>query len=131
MAEDAFRQGESDPLRRMKAYVLAEDLVRQSWSDVVLLEKRHATRAVSSQLYRAVGSIAANIAEGYSRSSGKDRARLFEYALGSARECSVWYESARPVVGSVSDKRLGTLTDIRRLLLVAIQRERNRTIRPE
>lgn len=131
MPEDLFRQGESDPLRRMKAYVLAENLVRQSWSDVVALERRYATRAVSSQLYRAIGSVAANIAEGYSRSSGRDRVRLFEYALGSARECSVWYESARPVIGGVSDDRLAALTAIRRLLLVAIQRERSRTIRPE
>jgi four helix bundle protein len=112
MPEEAFKQGEGDPIRRMKAYVLAENLVRRSWDDVVLLEKRHSTRAVSSQLYRAVGSIAANLGEGYSRSSGRDRARLFEYALGSARECSVWYECARPVVGSITEERLAALTDI-------------------
>ncbi len=38
-----------------------------------------------------VGSIRANIAEGYSRGTGKDRARFYEYALGSARESRDWY----------------------------------------
>ena len=128
---EAFGQDEGDPLRRMKAYVLAEKLVHESWNDVIALDSRHATRGVASQLYRAIGSIAANIGEGYSRSSGKDRVRLYEYALGSTRECSVWYESARPVLAEKSDARLATLTEIRRLLLSAIQRERPRLIRPE
>lgn len=114
----------------MSAYVLAEDLIHQSWNDVVLLERRNVMRGVASQLYRAVGSIAANIAEGYSRSSGRDRARLFEYALGSARECDAWYESARPILGTQTDARLAILTRIRKLLLSAIRGERSRTIRP-
>lgn len=131
MANDDYRQGERDPIRRMTAYVLAEDLIHQSWDDILLLEKRPATRGVASQLYRALGSVLANIAEGYSRSSGKDRARLFEYALGSARECDAWYESGRPILGATTDDRLAILTRIRKLLLSAIRGERSRTIRPE
>ena len=131
MTGEAFRQGENDPLRRMTAYVLAEQLVHDSWNDVVLLERRYVVRGVASQLYRALGSIAANIAEGYSRSSGRDRARLFEYALGSSRECEAWYESARPILGDVTDTRIAVLTRIRKLLLGAIRGERFRTIRPE
>ena len=115
----------------MRAYVLAENLIHQSWDDVVDLDKRYVMRGVASQLYRAIGSIAANIGEGYSRSSGKDRVRMYEYALGSTRECSVWYESARPMLVERSDLRLATLTEIRKLLLSAIQRERSRLIRPE
>jgi four helix bundle protein len=47
-----------------------------------------------SQLWRSAVSIAANSAEGYSRGTGADRARFHEHALGSARECIVWYEAA-------------------------------------
>jgi four helix bundle protein len=73
----------------------------------------------------------ANIAEGYSRSSGRDRARIFEYALGSARECMAWYESAEPVLSAtIVRERLDTLEEIRRLLLAIIPRERDRLIRP-
>ncbi|MBC7896698.1 MAG: four helix bundle protein, partial [Cytophagaceae bacterium] len=43
------------------------------------------------QLLRAVDSISANIAEGYSRFSGRERARFYEIALGSAREAREWY----------------------------------------
>ena len=44
------------------------------------------TIEVADQLFRAVGSVHANISEGYSRQSGKDQARFYEYALGSDRE---------------------------------------------
>ena len=45
------------------------------------------------QLSTAVASISANIAEGYSRPTGPDRARFYAYALGSIREAIVWYSS--------------------------------------
>ena len=89
------------------------------------------TEKVSGQLYAAVGSIAANLGEGYSRSSGRDRARIFEYALGSVRESMSWYESAEPVLSAeVVRERLDRLEEIRRLLLAIIPRERDRLIRP-
>ena len=49
------------------------------------------TIGLADQLYRSLGSIGANLAEGYSRGTGKDRAHFYEYALGSARESRDWY----------------------------------------
>src|ERR1035437_10479927 len=49
--------------------------------------------AALDQLTRAVGSISANIAEGYSRASVADRLRFYEYALGSTREAIAWYDT--------------------------------------
>ncbi|MFQ5594528.1 MAG: four helix bundle protein, partial [Anaerolineae bacterium] len=49
------------------------------------------TLGLSDQLYRALVSISSNIAEGYSRGTGKGRAQFYEYALGSARESRDWY----------------------------------------
>ena len=70
----------------MRAYCLARELLAVSWSDAEKLSVNQMTEKLAGQLYAAIGSIAANIGEGYSRSSGKDRARIFEYALGSVRE---------------------------------------------
>ena len=87
---------------------------------------------LSGQLYRALGSISANLAEGYSRGTGKDRARFYEYALGSARESRDWYWKARHVVGeSVVEHRLQLLTEIIRLLLTMVPQQRGRTLREE
>jgi four helix bundle protein len=67
------------------------------------------------------------MAEGYSRRSGRDRARVFEYALGSTREADVWYRAGRHVLsGDRLKKRIATLAEIRRLLLVMIPVEREK-----
>jgi len=100
------------------------------FGDAELLAQRESTVKISAQLYAAIGSIAANLAEGYAHSSGKDRARFFEYALGSARESNSWYQAARPVLGAeIVEKRLDRLDEIRRMLLAIIPRERDRLIR--
>jgi len=120
-----------DPLSRMRAYRLARELLTDAWADAEKLRHHRVTEKVSGQLYAAVGSIAANLGEGYSRSLGRDRARIFEYALGSVRESMTWYESAAPVLGAeVIGERFNKLEELRRLLLATIPRERDRLIRP-
>ena len=116
----------NDPLFRMRAYQIAKDLLETAWLDAKALSADPVTQKISGQLYAAIGSIAANIGEAYSRSSGIDRARLFEYALGSVRESMTWYEAARPALGDVVLTRLNSLEEIRRLLLATIPRERAR-----
>src|SRR5688572_30497761 len=74
-----------DPLWRLQAYRMALFLSDVCWADVTALIRDRRTNALADQLYRAAGSIGANIAEGYSKGSGQDRARFYEYALGSAR----------------------------------------------
>jgi four helix bundle protein len=128
---DAPEKDKGDPLQRMRAYRLACELVRQSWEDAEKLRHHRTMEKVSAQLYAAVGSIVANLGEGYAHSSGKDRARIFEYALGSARESIAWFRSAEPVLGpDVVAKRVEKLDEIRRMLMAIIPRERNRLIRP-
>jgi four helix bundle protein len=91
------------------------------------LVAQRGTRPIASQLYRAVWSVSANMAEGYSRTSGRDRARIFEYALGSTREAAVWYRAGRHVLsGDILDRRSAALAEIRRLLLVMIPVERSK-----
>lgn len=124
--DEVPRQLQGDPLSRMRAYRVATKLQETAWSDAESLRKNPLTEETANQLYTAIGSIAANLAEGYSRSSGKDGVRLFEYALGSARESMVWYINGAPVLGGeVTTARCDALEEIRRLLLTAIPAERN------
>ena len=115
----------ADSLWKMEAYRLAVFAGDLGWYDVSKLLQDRRTLALAAQLYQALGSISANLAEGYSRGSNKDRARFYEYALGSARESRDWYYKGRHVLGdSVVQHRLHLLTQISRLLLTMIPHQR-------
>jgi len=117
----------TDPLWRMKVYRLAVFLSDLAWHDATKLAADPRTVSLADQLFRAVGSIGANIAEGYSRRSGKDRARFYEYALGSARESRNWYYQGRYVLSErVTEHRIKLLSEIARLLLAIVPQERVR-----
>ena len=114
-----------DSLWKMTAYKLALFLSDIAWSGVTKLTADSRTRSLADQLFRAVGSISANLAEGYSRGTGRDRARFYEYALGSARETRDWYFKARHILGpSVTEHRLNFLAEIIRLLLTMVPQQR-------
>lgn len=118
-----------DTLWRMEAYRLALFVADVGWHDVTKLGRDRRTLAVADQLNRALGSIGANLAEGYSRGTGNDRARFYEYALGSARESRDWYYKGRHVLGeTVVHHRLLLLTKIIRLLLAMVPQQRARTL---
>jgi len=124
------REVTGDSLWKMRAYQLALFACDQGWADVSILVRDRRTISLSDQLFRALGSISANIAEGYSRGTGRDRARFFEYALGSARESRDWYYKVRPVLGpEATMQRLALLTEIIRLLLTMVPNQRGRKIR--
>jgi four helix bundle protein len=120
----------ADSLWKMQAYRLALFASDVCWKDLRKLSKKRTMRSLSDQLYRAVGSIGANLAEGYSRGTGKDRARFYEYALGSARESRDWYYKARHVLGKeIADHRLKMMSKIIRLLLTMVPQQRGQQIR--
>jgi four helix bundle protein len=121
-----------DSLWKGAAYRLALFVADLSWSDVTRLLRDRRTAGLADQLYRAVCSISANVAEGYSRGTGNDRARFYEYALGSARESRDWYYKARHILGEdVTHDRLNLLTEITRLLLTMIPQQRARVLRED
>lgn len=121
-----------DPLWKMEAYRLALFLAEIAWHDVTKLVSDRRTVGLSDQLYRAVGSISANISEGYSKSSGKDRARFYEYSLGSARESRGWFYKGRHILGEpVTHHRLQFSAQIIRLLLTMIPDQRGNVLREE
>ena len=115
----------TDPLWSITAYRKAMFLADLCWRDVTKLTADRRTIGLADQLYRAVGSIGANLAEGYSRGSAKDRVRFYEYSLGSAREARDWYFKARHLLGeAVFSHRAKLLAEIARLLLTTIPEQR-------
>jgi four helix bundle protein len=114
-----------DSLWKMEAYRLGLFAADVGWQDVTKLTRDNRTRSVSDQLYRALGSISANLAEGYSRGTGKDRARFYEYALGSTRESRDWYYKGRHVLGEeITNNRMNLLAQIIRLVLTMVPQQR-------
>lgn len=110
-----------DALWKMEVYRIALFISDIGWPDVSKLMRDPRTLKVADQLFRALGSISANISEGYSRSTGKARALYLEHALGSARESRDWYFKTRFLLGpQVINHRLETLTQIIRLLLTML-----------
>ena len=120
-----------DRVWKMRAYKLAHYLTDMAWIDIQPVLAHPATRDSASQLIRAIGAVRADLVEGYSRRSGRDRARYFEYALGSAREAREWYITFAPVISEeTAASRREYLNEIIRLMLAAIPAERNRRIEP-
>ncbi len=125
-------QIKADSLWKVTAYRLALFLSDLGWRDTVRLIRDRRMIGLSDQLYRALGSVSANLAEGYSRGTGKDRARFYEYSLGSARESRDWYFKARHVLGeAVFQHRLQLLTRVIQLLLTMIPQQRGRVLREQ
>jgi four helix bundle protein len=114
-----------DPLWRISAYRLSLLMTDLAWADAMKLTENRRTRGIADQLYSAVGSIGANLAEGYGRSTGKERAHFYEYALGSARESRHWYYQARHVLDADATKyRTDVLDQIIRLLVTMVPQQR-------
>ncbi len=128
-AEDVPESLKRDALWSLRIYQFALYLGSIAWEDVSLLSRDGRTRGIADQMYRAVGSISANVAEGYSRRTGKDRARFFEYALGSAREARTWYYQGLSILGEQRvHERFRVLESIIRMLLAYIPSQRGHNI---
>jgi four helix bundle protein len=119
----------NDSLWKMKAYKVSLYASELGWFDAKKICENHFFQ-VSDQLLRSVGSVSANLAEGYSRSTGKDRARFYEYALGSARECRDWYFKAKHILGiEIVNHRIILITEIIKLLLTIVPQQRGYVLR--
>jgi four helix bundle protein len=114
-----------DPIWRTPAYRYAlwlSDLAKQ---DARVLRANADTRSDVDQFLRAVGSISANLAEGYSRRTGAERARYYDYARATAREAKDWYFKGRAALGeALVAQRHALLERIIRILTAVIPRER-------
>ena len=121
-----------DPIWKLEVYKLALFAGDIGWNDVLALSKNNLMWSVADQLHRSLGSISANLTEGYSRSKGLDRARFIEISLGSARESRDWYYKSRHVLpADVVKHRMELVTKIISMLTPMIAHQRKNAIREE
>lgn len=91
MTFDEWAEGVPDDIRgdalwNVTAYRLSLFLADIGWKDVSRLAQDRRTVSLADQLYRSLGSVSANMEEGFSKVSPKERARYYQYSLGSSRE---------------------------------------------
>jgi four helix bundle protein len=114
-----------DPLWNFQVYPKALFLYDLAWKDCEYLMKDLRGRAVAHQLIRSVGSICANIEEGYGRGQGREYSYFLRVAIGSARESRGWYWRGRHLLPQdVLDHRIGLLDEIIAMLAPNIRRQR-------
>lgn len=121
-----------DTLWRMEVYRLSEYLAYLAFEDTDMIAIQKHRVSLADQLYRAVGSISANIAEGYGDANDKDQTRFYRYALRSAREAREWYLKARPLFDeTVCHERLSALESIIRSLIHIVTVRSGYTLRED
>ncbi len=112
-----------DPLWTLNCYREALFLIELARRDVGDIARHDPLAAAKGQLLTAVGSIAANVAEGYGRMTTADRTRFLSYSLGSTREAIAWYRTVGVSIqpGGIDD-RIDRLARVRRMLLGLLAR---------
>ena len=119
-----------DPLWRLPVYRLAAYAADIAWQDSLTLSKTALTREPAGELYRSVCGIAAGVVQGYSYSTGSERAHFLEQAMGCARAARDWYYRTRHVLrDEITSHRVGLLTRIIKTLAVQVTQQRQKGLR--
>ncbi|NUM68406.1 four helix bundle protein [candidate division KSB1 bacterium] len=107
-----------DRLWEFPAYQKALLLYDLAWEDCEKMLPDVRGRGNADQLNRSVGSISANMEEGYGRGFGREYDYFLRIALGSARESRGWYYRSRRFLPSkVLQHRYALLDEIIALLV--------------
>jgi len=130
-----YKEWEAEVLPQIKkeamwkffGYRKALFLYEVCWADCQELLKHPLGKAVAQQLIRSVGSVSANIEEGYGRGYGKERLYFLRVAIGSARESKGWYYRAKALLSpEVLNHRLNLISEVIALLVTELNASRRR-----
>lgn len=90
-----------DRLDEIVFYQLALELWDSCWDDTEVMLNDIRGKEITKQLIRSVGSISADIEEGYGRGFGKEYPQFLRIARGSARESKGWYRKSNKLLSEV------------------------------
>ena len=120
-------QVKSEAMCKFFGYRKALFLYDLCWKDCETLLKHPLGKPVAQQLIRSVGSISANIEEGYGRGYSKDRLYFLRIGIGSARESKGWYYRAKDLLsGEVIAHRLNLVSEVIALLVTELSASKRR-----
>ena len=119
----------NDKLEELRFYQMATQLWDDCWSDTESLMKDLRGKEIAKQLIRSVGSISANIEEGYGRGFGKEYPHFLRIARGSARESRGWYMKSKFLLeNKIIEERISTLNSITAMLTKTIETLKNKSV---
>jgi four helix bundle protein len=111
-----------DSLSKYPFYVKASSLFENVLKDTEVLGRDYRGRKIVRQLVRSIGSISANIEEGYGRGTRNEFIYFLTVACGSARETRGWYERSRHFLpGAVIEERQAAVDKIIRWLVSTLR----------
>jgi four helix bundle protein len=110
-----------DGLDNLFFYQKAQKLWDNCWDDSEILIKDVRGTEIAKQMTRSVGSISANIEEGYGRGFGKEYPQYLKISRGSARESKGWYKRSNKLLKqNIIDDRTSELDAIIAMLTKTI-----------
>ncbi len=114
-----------DRLANFIGYQKAMQLWDLFWADSEILLRDIRGREIARQMTKSIGSISANIEEGFGRGFGKELNQFYRYSRGSARESRGWYQRARHLLDKqIVAQRTALLDEIISILVATIERRR-------
>jgi four helix bundle protein len=112
-----------DRLEDFGAYQKAMQLWDDFWQDSEVLRRDFRGLEIAKQMTRSIGSISANMEEGYGRGFGRELVQFYRYSRGSARESKGWYRRSRHLLSpQVVEPRTKLLDEIIAILVATINR---------
>lgn len=122
-----------DKLKDYKAYTKSMEVWNRFWIDADYLVNDTRGREILKQLTRSLGSVSANIEEGFGRGFGKEFAMFLRYSRGSARESKGWFERASQLLPKESLKvQISTLDEIGKILtatIITLEKKQAKTVK--
>jgi len=97
----------------------AHHLFLDTSGDITKFPQTRAAKVITDQVLRSIGSISANISEGFNAASTKEYIHYLDIARRSTAESENWFYKIRDLRyldSAISEIRIGTCIDINKML---------------